>query len=221
MKAIDQYHEQFSKPVIRIGKRTLLTAVPLSFLPVLYLGIAHGAWPSLSSILMGWFMAASVYGVEYFMTPIAYYPILGNSGTYMAFLSGNIANVRVPSAMVAQESVGVKAGTREGEIVATIGMGGSIVTNLIITAIAAFAGATIVAALPESFMKAFDYVLPAIFGGLFSLFAVKYPKYALFAIVLAVVMVYGFPQVPTVLVVPICSFSTIGFAYASYQRQQG
>lgn len=220
MSKSSTFDTQFSRPVISIGKWTLLLAIPMSFIPVIYLGIRYGAWPPISSILTAWFLVASVYGVEYFMTPISYYPILGNSGTYMAFLSGNIANVRVPTAMVAQEAVGVKAGTKAGEIIATLGMGGSIISGLIITTLAAFAGTQIISVLPDSVMKAFDYVLPAIFGALFALFAIKFPKYAAFAITLAVILVYGFPALPTVLVVPMCSFGTIAFAMFLYRRNK-
>lgn len=218
MEKEHSFETEFSNPINRIGKLTLLIAIPLSFIPVLYLGFRYDAWPPLKAVLTAWFLCVSIYGVEYFMTPISYYPILGNAGTYMAFLSGNIANVRVPSAMVAQDSLGIKPGTKAGEIVATIGMGGSIITNLAVTAIAAFAGSQIIALLPESIMKAFDYVLPAIFGGLFALFAIKFPKYAVFAMVLAVTLVYGFTALPTVLIVPICSFTTIGFAIYSYKK---
>lgn len=214
------YREIFTKPVIKIGRTTLLIGVFLSILPAIYIGIRHNAFPPIKSILTAWILCATIYGVEYFMTPISYYPILGNAGTYMAFLSGNIANVRVPCAIVAQEAVGVNAGTEEGEIVATIGMGGSIITNLIVVTIAAFAGNAIISVLPESVTKAFDYVLPAIFGALFALFAHKYPKFAAFAITLAIVLVFVIPGLPTVLIVPLCSFGTIAFGVFTTKREK-
>ena len=58
----------------------------------------------------------------------------------MAFLSGNISNMRLPCAMVAQEVTGVKPGTKEGELMATIGIAGSIVTNLIFVTLGAIGG---------------------------------------------------------------------------------
>lgn len=40
----------------------------------------------------------SSFGVLWFVEPISYYPVVGQIGTYMAFLSGNISNMRVPCA---------------------------------------------------------------------------------------------------------------------------
>ena len=170
----NSFEELFTKKIITTGRWTLLLAIPLSLLPGIYLWARYGAMPNIKDILTAWFMIASIYGVEYIVTPISYFPILGMSGTYMAFLSGNIANVRVPCAIVAQDVIGVKAGTNEGELVATMGMAGSIVTNLIVVTVAAIGGNFLIGYFPPIVLKAFNYVLPAIFGALFSLFAVKF-----------------------------------------------
>ena len=192
----------------------------MSFIPVIYLGIRYGAWPPISSILTAWFLVASVYGVEYFMTPISYFPILGVAGTYMAFLSGNIANMRVPCAIVAQEVLEVNAGTHEGEIVATLGMAGSIITNLFVTTIAAIAGNFVISLFPPILLTALNYVLPSIFGGLFAIFATKYPKYAIFAIAVAVLLLGFVKALPTWSVVVLCSFSTIAFALIMQKKRK-
>lgn len=215
------YDDIFTKRIIRAGMATLLIAAPLSFLPALYLWIRYDAIPSVTTIMTAWFMIASIYGVEYFMTPISYFPILGKSGTYMAFLSGNIANMRVPCAIVAQDVIGVQAGTHAGEIVATVGMAGSIITNLVVTTIAAIAGNALISVFPPIILTALDYVLPAIFGGLFALFAVRYPKYAVFTVCVAVLLIGVVKVLPTWLVVVTCSFSTIGFALITSRGKGG
>lgn len=212
------FDKVFTKEIIKYGKITLLGAIPLCFIPVLYLWFRYGAVPEVKTILTGWFLIASVYGAEYIVTPISYFPVLGISGTYMAFLSGNIANMRVPCALVAQEAVGAEAGTPEGEIVATIGMAGSIITNIIILTIAVMGGNVLFSYFPPTVIEAFDFVLPAIFGALFSLFAVKFPKYGVFGIGIAVFLLGVVKILPTILLVPICVFSTIGFAYISYKK---
>lgn len=214
------YDEIFTKKIKKTGMWTLLLAIPLCLLPGLYIWIRYGAIPPIKTIFTAWFMIASIYGVEYFATPISYFPILGMSGTYMSFLSGNIANVRVPCAVVAQDVVGVKAGTNEGELVATLGIAGSIITNLIVVTIAAFAGNALISYFPPIVVDAFDYVLPAIFGALFSLFAVKYPKYGFFGMAISGFLVLVVGVLPTWLVVPLCSFSTIGFAIYSYKNKK-
>lgn len=213
------YEEVFSKPIIRWGMFTLLGAIPLCFIPAIYLYVRFGAIPEFHTILTGWFMIASIYGVEYFMTPISYFPILGKAGTYMAFLSGNIANMRVPCAIVAQDVIGVDPATEKGEIVATLGMAGSIITNLIVVTLAAVAGNILLGLLPAVVVTALNYVLPSIFGGLWAIFAVRYPKYAVWGVAMALFLIGVVKVIPTWGVVVLCSFTTIGFAIFSEKRK--
>ena len=77
----------------------------------------------------------SAVGVIWFVEPISYFPIVGVAGTYMAFVSGNISNLRIPCAMIAQKAVGVEPETDRGSIVATLGMAVSIIVNVIILAL--------------------------------------------------------------------------------------
>jgi hypothetical protein len=177
----------------------------------------YGALPPLGAILTGWFLIASIYGSWYFVEPISYFPILGLSGTYMSFLSGNIANMRVPCSAVAQEVIGVESGTKEAELVATIGIAGSIITNMIVVTIAAIAGNELFKFFPQPVIKAFDYVLPAIFGALFVMFAIKYPKYGVFAIAVGMLLMAVIKGLPAFVIIPICVFSTIAFAVFSFK----
>lgn len=190
------YDEKFTKKIIKIGKVTITLAIFLNFLPVLYIWLRHGAIPSISQILSGWLMIASMYGAFYIVEPISYFPILGLSGTYMSFLSGNIANVRVPSSALAQEVLEVESGSRKAELVSTISIAGSIITNLVILTIGAFIGSSLLNIMPDFVMKAFGFVFPTIMGALLAMFAVKYIKSALVGLVIGLIFNYTgiFPQ---------------------------
>ena len=110
-----------------------------------------------------------------------------------------------------------------GEIggAATLGIAGSIITNLIVVTIAAIAGNGIMQILPPVVVKAFDYVLPSIFGSMFAMFAVKYPKYGAFAIGLTLFLLGVVKVLPVYVLIPVCVFSTIGFATNSYKKGKG
>lgn len=216
----EAYERVFTRPVVVAGRLTLLASIPLSFLPVFYLWYQYGLIPPVSVILTGWFLIASIYGSWYVIEPISYFPVLGTAGTYMAFLSGNIANMRVPCSAVAQETLGVEPGTHKAELVATLGIGGSIVTNLIVVALAALGGNALIAFVPQGVVSAFDYVLPSIFGALFVMFAIKYPLYGVFAISITLVLLGVVSVLPAWVVIPLTIFSTIGFAARSYNRQR-
>ena len=177
-------HAEFEKiwkaPVVRIGVVTVLIPTFLCFLPNVYLYLQYGVFPPLSVALKAWGMIAAIFGAFYVAEPVSYYPVLGLTGTYISFLSGNIGNLRLPCSAVAQEVVGVEAGTPEAEIVSTLGVAGSVVTNLFFTTLAALAGTALLAAFPEPIALAFkQYTVAAIFGAVFGQFILKFPLLAI------------------------------------------
>ncbi len=219
-KNSSEFEKSFSKPIINTGRWTILLAVPLSFLPVMYLWIKYGALPPIGNILTGWFLIASIYGSYYLIEPISFFPVLGVSGTYMSFLAGNIGNMRLPCAAVAQEALKVESGSDKAELVATLGIAGSIITNLIVVTIAAVAGNQLFKLFPPVVIDAFGFVLPGIFGAMFALFAIKFHKYGAFALTLVLIMLGVIKVLPVYVVIPVSVFSTIAFAVFSYKKQQ-
>ena len=127
----------------------------------------------------------------------------------MSFLSGNISNLRLPCSAMAQEVVGAKEGTREAEIIGTMGIVGSIVVNLIGVTLAAFIGNWILGLLPEIVATAFrDYTAPAIFGAVFGQFSMRQPKLAPFALAIPLILL-GVLKAPIWLVILASVFGTI------------
>lgn len=61
----------------------------------------------------------------------------------MAFLSGNISNMRLPCASMAQVSVEVQPGTKEGSIISSLGMAISIIINVSVLSIGGILGNTV------------------------------------------------------------------------------
>lgn len=191
-------HAEFEKiwkgPVIRIGVVTIVVPMLLCFLPNVYLYMVYGVFPPWDIALKAWGMIAAIFGAFYIVEPISYYPILGLTGTYISFLSGNIGNLRLPCSAVAQEVVGVEPGTPEAEIVSTLGVAGSVVTNLFFVTLAAIAGATLLAMLPASIANAFkNYTVAAIFGAMFGQFTLKYPLLAVAGLGIPVGLFMGGP----------------------------
>ena len=174
--------------IIKWGKLTSWIGVLLAFGPALVLAVIYGIMPPASAILTGFISMAGAVGVLWFVEPISYFPIVGVAGTYMAFLTGNISNLRIPAATVAQKVAGVQPGSDQGSIIATLGMSVSVIVNIVILAFGVLAGTQILAALPQNIVDAFKYLLPALFGALFIQFAVSKPKLAPIAIGLAIVL---------------------------------
>ena len=207
------YEQSFTKPIIKYGRLTNLLAILFSFVPSLVLLLYFGVFPGVQNILSGWVLIVSIYGVYAIVEPISYFPILGLPGTYMSFLAGNIGNMRVPCSAIAQESLGVTPGTKKAELVSTIGVAGSIITNMIVVTIAAVGGAALMNSFPPIVVEAFTYVSPAIFGAIFSLYASKKFSYGAFALILVGIMLLVIKVLPTYVMIPVAVFGTVAFAF--------
>ncbi len=187
------YSSKFTPAVVKWGMITVWIGVVLSFLPALYLWSVHGLLPSSAEILKGFGLIFAIVFAFWFVEPISYYPVLGLPGTYLSFLAGNISNLRVPCAAVAQEAAGVQEGTPKGSIISTIAIAVSMLVNTTILFIGAIGLAALVSNLPQTVLHAFDFILPAIFGAIFGQFCLR--SYALGAIALALGLILNFAGV--------------------------
>ena len=172
------YNEKYMPSIKRLGTIFGILGVLCSFLPPVTLALVYGLMPSARAILTAFISIASAVGVVWFVEPISYFPVVGVPGTFLCCLSGNISNMRVPCAAVAQTSAGVEAGTEEGSIIGTLGISVSIVINIIILTIGVIGGQAILSAMPPVVTETLNYLLPALFGALFVQFAVKNLKLA-------------------------------------------
>ncbi len=178
------YEGSYIPYINKWGKITNCLGILFSFGPAFVLAVIFDIMPPSSAIVTGFISIAGAVGVLWFVEPVSYFPIIGVAGTYMAFMSGNISNLRIPCAAIAQKIANVEPGTNEGSIVAALGMSVSIIVNIVILAVGVFAGSAIVAALPESVVNALNYLLPSLFGAIFVQFAIKKIKLAPVALAL-------------------------------------
>ena len=124
--------------------------------------------------------------------PIIYSPMLGTNSAYLAFITGNLSNLKIPCVVKAQEICGTKLGTEENEVVSTLSVATStLVTTLII---AIFVLILAVSNLQEAIVKnewiipAFTCVVYALFGSLGGKYVVKNIKLAVFPLTIIVVL---------------------------------
>lgn len=208
--------------IIKWGKITSWLGVLFGFGPALVLAVVYGIVPPISAILTGFVSMAGAVGVLWFIEPISYFPIVGVAGTYMAFLTGNISNLRIPAATVAQKVAGVQPGSKEGSIIATLGMAISVIVNISILTLGVLAGTRILASLPQNIVDAFDYLLPSLFGALFIQFAVSKPKLAPIAIGIALGLTLLVNQgiIPSFVTTLVSVFGTMIIGITMYRKKK-
>ncbi|MGE5483530.1 MAG: hypothetical protein ACM3X4_00760 [Ignavibacteriales bacterium] len=180
------FESEYLGPIHRVGTITSVLVFLALFLPSTLLYLVYGVFPKWSALITG-FALAMTYAVPfYFSEPISYYPIIGNAGWYMTATTGNGSNLRVPCAAVAQEIAGVREGTMEGELVATVGIAVSVFMSVIGVLIGALTINWIQAFFPPWLTRAFStYLLPAVFGAVWGQFILRGFRYAPIAAVLA------------------------------------
>lgn len=183
-------------------------AAVFAFAPPLYIYFAYGVIPSIGEIIKAFILIAPYAVVLQIVEPPSYFPILGIPGTYMAFLAGNISNVRVPASAVAQNAAGVKEGSPEGAVISTIAIGISVLVNLDILTVGVFVGEKLLASFPPILNDALKYILPSVFGGVFGSFAMRNIKLAVVALAVNILLVV-IGIIPTTVIAPIGVVITI------------
>lgn len=122
---------------------------------------------ALAETLKVFFTAVTVFAPIAICEFVSYAPLLGAGGQYIAFVTGNVMNMKLPAAKNAQKICNVESGTPEAEAISALAAAVStVVTTLIITV----GMILIVQILPvlqaELFKPAFSNLLPAIFSAL-------------------------------------------------------
>ena len=142
---------------------TLVLLIGAPFVMGLYLG----AMPDLGAVARGFLACGLVWTVSCVAEYLIYTPMLGAGGGYLAFITGNLINMKIPCAMNARDLVDAKTGTPENEIISTL----SIATSSLVTILVLAAG--VVALIPlqpilqaPALQPAFDNVVPALFGAM-------------------------------------------------------
>ena len=222
MNADKNVYEEYLRSTHRLGRivsaATLILLLGAPFLIGSYLG----AMPDLGAAARGFLAVGLVWTVSSVVEFLVYTPMLGAGGSYLAFITGNLINMKIPCAMNAREMAGVKSGTAENEVISAL----SIATSSLVTILVLAVGVLLLAPLQPllqspALRPAFDQVVPALFGAL----AYKYyRKDILLALIPLIVMALLFSLLPSlasqtsIMIIPSGALA-IGLSYLKFRRQ--
>lgn len=148
--------------------------------------------------------------------PILYAPMLGTNSAYLAFITGNLSNLKIPCVVKAQEICGTKLGTEENEVVATLSVAVSTLVTTVIVAVfvlvLAFSNLQDVFTRNKWITPAFTCVVYALFGSLGGKYVIKNIKLAALPLACIVVLsvILGFCKVD-----PGSAYLFVGIALAA------
>lgn len=144
----------------------------------------YGVWPSLER------MWPAIVGVAAFMLPwlpgeiFGYMSIMGPGALYMSTITGNITNLRMPATVGTINSLGIEPNSDKCHTMSIIVCGGSIICSTVLVAAGVGLSSAITPILQKDFLQpAFNYVVPALFGGLVAQTVLKGSKHFLFYLV--------------------------------------
>lgn len=125
----NEFLERYNRNTHRIGRiTTCMVLVMLIGAPFL-IGAYLGSEPDLGAAGRAFLSVGLVWTVSSVVEFLVYTPMLGAGGGYLAFITGNLINMKIPCAMNARDIVGTKAGTTENEIISAL----SIATSSLVT----------------------------------------------------------------------------------------
>jgi len=176
------------------GPITLALGLLISLAAALYAAFGSGMGITPVELITAVVAVLATFGIVAIIEPISYFPILGRSAMYQAFLIGNIANKLLPAAVVAQANLGERPGTRRAELIAGSAIIGAVlihITTLIL--LVGVLGTWLVGMLPAPLIAtARGYILPAVFGAvvLQSVMAMRNRRITIVAVIVAAVLVF-------------------------------
>ena len=216
------YYEKYINSTHALG-RILTTAVLVLLLGAPFLlGSILGSMPNLPAVFSAFMSIGIVHLISCIAEYIIYVPMLGSGGSYLAFITGNLINMKIPCAINARDIVGAKSGTTENEIISTL----SIATSSLVTILVLAAGVAMLIPLQpvlqsETLRPAFDCVVPALFGAMACKYYKGHLKLAVFPLVimsLLFILVPGLLGSVSMMIIPAGAIS-ICLAYFLYYKK--
>lgn len=155
---------------------------------------------------------------------ISYYAIIGAGGVYLSCVTGNIMNMKLPSALSGMKIANVEPGSKEGDVISIL----SIAVSSVVTSVILFLGMFIIGKfllpyLSHPFLKpGFDNIMPSLMGALIVPFIVKNGKISITPIIIALALCILFGPLKVQryqsYLLPVIMLSSVAASYAMYKK---
>ncbi len=216
--------EKYSETTHKIGKIASIAVLIMLVGAPFLIGKYLGAYPDIKAAGKGFFSVGLIWMVSSVAEFLIYTPMLGSGGGYLAFITGNLINMKIPCAVNARDMVGAKSGTRENEIISTLSIATSSLVTILVLAVGVAALTPLRPLLQEPALQpAFDNVVPALFGAMAYKYYRKNMKIALIPLVVMSLLFIFVPSLvgsTSFMIIPSGAIA-IGIAYYFYKRNKG
>jgi len=216
------YFEKYDKTTHLLGRVVSIITLALLLGAPFAIGGYLGAMPDLGAVAKGFLSIGIVWMVSSIAEYLIYTPMLGAGGSYLAFITGNLINMKIPCAMNAKDLVGAKSGTKENEIISTL----SIATASLVTILVLALGVALLIPLQPilqspTLQPAFDSVVPALFGAMAYKYFREHMKIAVYPLVFMSILFMLLPSLvanTSMMIIPSGALA-IFVAYRLYKKE--
>lgn len=150
------------------GPITLGLGFIVSLAAALFMAFGTGLGVTAGEFWTAVLAVVAVFGVIAVFEPIMYYPILGKSAMYQAFMIGNIGNKLLPASIIAQNRLKATPGTKRGEFVSGSAIIGAVAVHIVtLVVVVGLLGTWLLSLLPTEVIETVQlFILPAVFGAM-------------------------------------------------------
>lgn len=159
--------ERYNERTHTIGRAVSVVTLILLIGAPFVLGIILGAMPDVGAVARSFLSVGLVWMVSGVAEYLIYTPMLGAGGGYLAFITGNLINMKIPCAISARDMVGAKTGTAENEVISTLSIAASSLVTILVLALGVLLLVPLQPVLQSEVLQpAFSNVVPALFGAM-------------------------------------------------------
>ena len=216
------FFEHYNARTHLYGRIGLITGMLMMLLCPFVMGLFLNAMPDIGAFWKGFAQVAAVYIPSCVVEFLIYTPMMGSGGSYLAFITGNLINMKIPCMMNALGITEAEAGTPEAEIVSTLSIAASAVTTTAVIALGVLLLIPLQPVLSSPVLApAFDNVVPALFGALAYQYFRKGIKIVAFPLLLMTVLFVAVPSLigsVGFLIIPSGAMA-IGIGYVLWKRE--
>lgn len=214
----------FDNRVNNLGRITSIISLALMFAVPLITTIAYQIEVNVKEIagVAGGLIA--MFAPMAIVENISYYPIIGAGGVYLSCITGNIMNMKLPSALSGMKLAGVEPGSKEGDVISMISIAiSSFVTVSILSLSMFIIGEFITPYLSHpTLAPAFANIMPALLGALVTPFVIKSVKISVtpfaISILLCIFLGGAFVQRYQSYFLPLIMICSVAAAYVMYKK---
>ena len=221
-KEKNELFEKYNARTHVIGRTVCIITLIMLISAPFVMGSVLGAMPDMAAFGKGFLAIGIVWFVSCIAEYLIYTPMLGAGGSYLAFITGNLINMKIPCAINARDIVGAKTGTPENEIISTL----SIATSSLVTILVLGAGVALLIPLQPilqapALQPAFENVVPALFGAMAYKYYRKNMNIAIFPLVVMSILFVLVPSLTgstSFMILPSGAIA-IGIAYYLFKKK--